>query len=416
MVESNVVTVTSRAEPKPPVGVIESLSIGFETVVSHIWLIVIPVVLDVFVWLGPRLSVSSLSQRFTAIWAALQQQSAGGAPSATDIQFLNDLSERLNVFSLFSTAPVGVPSLMVENLLTRLSQTQPPIFFSNSSWRLFSWILNATLGSSAGLQEQPALINTDWQIYVILMAIMFLLMNIVTLLTPGLGASRFVGQSLPGAAAGWVVSSEWQFLLLSLGFTIAGLLLSAIYMSQVGSVVREEKPKVGDVFRRSMINWAKLTALNVLFRAFAVLVGLPALLIIGVLQLVSPILAGLFGSVLVTVFLWLMVYISFTMQSVVLQDRGVFGAIWDSVRLVQVSLLSVVGLLLTGFLLNWGMNYIWSLPSPDSWLTLASIAGHAFISTGLLAATFVFYKDRRRWWNEMRQWLMTQKRTTVERR
>jgi hypothetical protein len=50
---------------------------------------------------------------------------------------------------------------------------------------------------------------------------------------------------------------------------------------------------------------------------------------------------------------------------------------------------------------------VWNLPAPDSWVTLAGIGGHAFVSTGLVTATFVFYKDRYRWWVEMRQWLPT---------
>lgn len=415
MVESSIVNVTSRAEPKPPAGVIESLGIGFETVVSHIWLIVIPVLLDVFLWAGPRLTMAPLALRFTAVFDALQQQN-GGAPGAVDIQFVNGLGERLNVFALFSTAPVGVPSLMVENLLNRLAQTQPPILFSNSGWRLFVWLASVSLGDSSGLHGQPALINTDWQIYVVLMAFMFLMVSVASMLTPGLDPGRFASPGGQGSIAGWTITSELQLVLVSLGLTLIGLLLAALYMSQVGSVLREDKPGLREVLRRSMINWAKLTALNVLFRLFAFFLGIPALIVIGVLQLASPLLAGLLASVLVTAFLWFMVYISFTMQSVVLQDRGVFGAIWDSIRLVQISLTSVVGLLLVGFLLNWGMNYIWSLTSSDSWLMLASIAGHAFISTGLLAATFVFYKDRRRWWVETREWLLAQKKTTDNRR
>jgi hypothetical protein len=33
------------------------------------------------------------------------------------------------------------------------------------------------------------------------------------------------------------------------------------------------------------------------------------------------------------------------------------------------------------------------------------VAGHALISTALIAATFVFYQDRYRWWMEVRRGL-----------
>ena len=44
----------------PPPGVMGSLRAGFDAVSSHIGLILLPVVLDLFLWLGPRLSVERL--------------------------------------------------------------------------------------------------------------------------------------------------------------------------------------------------------------------------------------------------------------------------------------------------------------------------------------------------------------------
>ena len=44
----------------PPPGVIGSLKAGFEAVSSHVILISIPFLVDVFLWLGPRLGVSKV--------------------------------------------------------------------------------------------------------------------------------------------------------------------------------------------------------------------------------------------------------------------------------------------------------------------------------------------------------------------
>jgi hypothetical protein len=49
------------------------------------------------------------------------------------------------------------------------------------------------------------------------------------------------------------------------------------------------------------------------------------------------------------------------------------------------------------FILTTGLNYLWSVPSSDSWMTLIGIAGHAFITTALLAASFVYYRDMNGW-------------------
>jgi len=48
-------------------------------------------------------------------------------------------------------------------------------------------------------------------------------------------------------------------------------------------------------------------------------------------------------------------------------------------------------------LLTTGLNYLWSVPPDDSWMLLVGIGGHAFITTALLAASFVYYRDMNAW-------------------
>jgi hypothetical protein len=49
------------------------------------------------------------------------------------------------------------------------------------------------------------------------------------------------------------------------------------------------------------------------------------------------------------------------------------------------------------FLLSIGLNYLWDVPPDDSWMKLVGIGGHAFITTALLAASFVYYRDMNVW-------------------
>jgi hypothetical protein len=43
------------------------------------------------------------------------------------------------------------------------------------------------------------------------------------------------------------------------------------------------------------------------------------------------------------------------------------------------------------------MNFLWNTPSDNSWWMLVGIAGHAFVSTALLAASFIYYRDINAW-------------------
>jgi hypothetical protein len=56
-----------------------------------------------------------------------------------------------------------------------------------------------------------------------------------------------------------------------------------------------------------------------------------------------------------------------------------------------------------------GLGMMWLQASLGSWIALLGIGGNAFVSTGLMAATFVFFQDRYRYWQEIRDMLLTGK-------
>jgi hypothetical protein len=53
--------------------------------------------------------------------------------------------------------------------------------------------------------------------------------------------------------------------------------------------------------------------------------------------------------------------------------------------------------LLLFVLINQGLNFLWTTPAQTSWWMLVGIGGHAFISTALLAASFIYYRDINAW-------------------
>ena len=56
--------------------------------------------------------------------------------------------------------------------------------------------------------------------------------------------------------------------------------------------------------------------------------------------------------------------------------------------------------LISMLIISQGLNIIWVIPEVDSWLLLIGIAGHAFISTGLLASSFILYQNYLIWITE----------------
>jgi hypothetical protein len=48
-------------------------------------------------------------------------------------------------------------------------------------------------------------------------------------------------------------------------------------------------------------------------------------------------------------------------------------------------------------LLSKGLDLLWLAPPETSWMTLVGVVGHAFITTGLLASSFIYYRDADHW-------------------
>ncbi len=325
-------TLQAVRAPAPPVGVVDSLARGFEAVNSRLWLVLLPLTLDVFLWLGPRLSIERLLQRLSGLFPA---------DLVSDPLFQRDLQEvlaqivqaggRFNLFSSLSTTPLGLPSLMAGR---------------------------TPLANPFGLM----------------------------LVVP--------------------VSSLAVYGLILLTLALTGLFLGALYFDLAAGPLRESRTSLGEWLRQVLRQWSRFLTLAVLALGAALILGIPLVLAIAFLGLLSPVLAQVIFVLAMTILLWALLYISFTPHGVVLGGQGVFSAAWDSIRMVQWNLPAAAGLFCVMVALSWGLNYVWNLPGDDSWYLLLGAAGHAYVGTGLLAASFVFYKDRRRWWQEARAQLI----------
>jgi hypothetical protein len=143
-----------------PLGVIESLQQGFNFLNHYLWLIIIPVFLDFFLWLGPRLSISSLiNQLIEAIPPQPEMPSELVANFDTAIESLKSLGAGYNLFSLLAGLLTGLPSIF-----TRLD-FQTELANSASVIELTSW--QSALLWSAALIPLGVLIGSFWLAHIV---------------------------------------------------------------------------------------------------------------------------------------------------------------------------------------------------------------------------------------------------------
>jgi hypothetical protein len=112
---------TARREA-PPTGVIETLSSGYAAVNRQPWVLVLPVLLNLFLWLGPHVSYSQLvGPALTDASEWTRQVAFGPRRAVRDPQLLSGIdqsrqwliarSDDTNGFEALSWGPLGVPSL-----------------------------------------------------------------------------------------------------------------------------------------------------------------------------------------------------------------------------------------------------------------------------------------------------------------
>lgn len=309
----------------PPPGVIGSLKAGFDVVSNHVALILMPVIVDIALWLGPRLGISEVLSPF---YQMAFDRVQSGLASQEDIRQLvafqelfNEGLQRFNLFSLVSrlqTFPIGISSL--------LAKTMP-------------------VETPLGVQDMNQVGSP-----LSLIGTMFLLV--------------LVGWVIGGLYFRWVSGK-------ALGATGTGIGLSqAIFQTLLLSVV-----------------WF----------FFLMILSIPLMLLLTVLTFINPMLASiaLFGLVLVS--FWLIVPLFFIPHGIFVRRQNAFSSIYSSFRMARFTLPTSAMFVFTTFILSTGLNYLWSVPDGNSWMTLIGIAGHAFITTALLAASFVYYHDMTSW-------------------
>ena len=146
-----------NAEKLPPVpGVFQSLRLGFDVVSSHVWLVVLPIAFDVFLWLGPRLSAGQVYSSLLANMLAVFKDRP--LPEA-ETKALSDFVEAVNRiigFSWLRTFPIGISSLdsftLPENLTVQTPLGTQTVIQLGSILSLLGWtcliILTGWVGGS----------------------------------------------------------------------------------------------------------------------------------------------------------------------------------------------------------------------------------------------------------------------------
>jgi hypothetical protein len=301
------------ASPERLPGVIDTIGIGYETLLSRPWLIVPPVLLDLYLWLGVHITSRPLSLSLAG-WLRKQDLTSGRVASFVEDTWIDNVTE---------LAVLRMPSTRLPSFVSTLS---------GDAWRLE--------------QLQPSL---------------------------SIGS--------------------WSVVALGLLMLVVGLLIASEYLQAIASAVCGLKRAPGAGAGRGAI---RLASWYLVIGALALLVFWPVLA-----GLVASEMAGAGTSVWLFLLLflpasWAFVLFFFSIQAMFIDQSGPLQALRSSYRVVRNDSWNALGMIVAYVLLTTGFPQVWRMLIEQPAGVAVAIVGHAIISTGVIAATMVFYRDRMR--------------------
>lgn len=302
---------------------INTITEGFNIIANRIYLILFPLALDCFLWLGPHLRIKSLLQPYVnAVLSDLPELSNPELVEMTQwtSELWDILLSHFNLFSLLRVFPIGIPSLM-----TGMSPVKTPV---------------------------------------------------------GLAPTMEVTSALQAIFS-------WGML------SVTGLILGYMYFDAISRATGKNKTPF--TLAASMSSMLQIFLLTIACIAAIMIFLFPTMLMVTLLSLISVSLGQIVLLLVFLVLVWFLMPLVFTPHGVFVEQLSLGKSITTSIRLVRNFLPGTGLFILTALLLYQGLNLLWGMAPDSSWVTIFGIFGHAFISTGLIASSFVYYRKGLIW-------------------
>lgn len=196
-----------------------------------------------------------------------------------------------------------------------------------------------------------------------------------------------------------------------IGLSVLGVILGSLYFAMIAAATN----KSGDAFKIAdlMKQTLQSAVLSIILIIALLVLSIPAICLISSLVLFLPSLGSIpvmaFGMILI----WVLLPLVFSPHGIFAGKLKATSSIVNSIKLVR-SLMSATGMFFTiVILLGYGLDILWATPEESSWMLFIGIFGHAFISSGLIASSFTFYKTGTIWLQEVIRGMNTGKQRII---
>lgn len=191
------------------------------------------------------------------------------------------------------------------------------------------------------------------------------------------------------------IRSPWLLLLAWFSLTAVGWIIGSLFYHWIAGVTAPQ-PRTDSLggTAKALLNGFLLCAL---WTAILMAVAFPVVATLALLGAITPGLAQIALLLGFFAFMWVLPLIFFSGHGIFAYGQNLFQSLGTAFRMIRFTLPSSALFILCALLISEGLTFLWRVPPADSWLTLVGMAGHAFVTTALLAASFVYFRNVNSW-------------------
>jgi hypothetical protein len=200
-----------------------------------------------------------------------------------------------------------------------------------------------------------------------------------------------------GTPSFWQVGSIGGAILLWIILSMVGLVLGTLYFALISQVVASEEISIRSVLKGWPWMSVQVILLALLISAIIILLSIPFSCLASVLMLSGFAVGDAALLIFGVIALWLLLPFFFSPHGIFVNRSSLLRSVRDSLWVSRATMPKTALFFLILLAIDEGLTILWRVPQENSWLAAVGIVGHAFIATGVLAASFFYYMDARRW-------------------
>lgn len=210
---------------------------------------------------------------------------------------------------------------------------------------------------------------------------------------PSLMASRSPAVHPMGIPSSTEITSPGVAILLGMIFLIIGLGIGTFYYN-----VTAQAALAGRVnWLSALIHWPwsafQVFMLAVFWVLLFIFVSIPSSCILLFMTLGNSLMAQIALLIYFSFLLWLFLPLFFSAHGIIIYRLKVKDSIQRSVQITRWSLPMTGLFFLCAVLISQGLDIVWSWPAEDSWFAMIGVVGHGLVTSALLAASFIYYRQ-----------------------